>query len=68
MKWLFTVHWAIIASVWYFGNGILHSATVLIQYNGKYDRELLHLLMNGHVLMLSGAVLFMCWLMISSKM
>jgi len=67
MKWLFTVHWAIIASVWYFGNGILHSATVLIQYNGKYDRELLHLLMNGHVLMLSGAVLFMCWLMMLSK-
>jgi hypothetical protein len=37
MNWLFSIHWVIIASVWYFGNGILHSATVLIQHKGKYD-------------------------------
>jgi hypothetical protein len=67
MKTILTVHWALIASLWYFGNGILHSATVLMQHKGKYDSELLRLLMDGHVLMLSGAVVFMCWLMMLSK-
>lgn len=67
MKIILSIHWALIASLWYFGNGILHSATVLMQHKGKYDRELLRLLMDGHVLMLSGAVVFMCWLMLLSK-
>ena len=67
MNWLFSIHWAIIASVWYFGNGILHSTAVLLQHKGKYDRELLRLLMDGHILILSGAVVFMCWLMMLSK-
>jgi hypothetical protein len=40
---------------------------VLKNHKGKYDRELLRLLMDGHVLMLSGAVVFMCWLMMLSK-
>lgn len=67
MDRLLTIHWALIAAFWYFGNGILHSASVIMQHQGRYDRELLHLLMNGHVLMLSGAVLFMCWLMMLNK-
>jgi hypothetical protein len=67
MKNILSVHWALIASLWYFGNGVLHSATVLMQHKGNYDRELLRLLMDGHVLMLSGAVVFMCWLMLLSK-
>lgn len=67
MKIVFSIHWALIASMWYFVNGILHSATVLMQHKGKYDRELLRLLMDGHLLMLSGAVVFMCWLMMLSK-
>jgi hypothetical protein len=67
MKIILSIHWALIASLWYFGNGILHSTTILIQHKGKYDRELLRLLMDGHVLMLSGAVIFVCWLMMLSK-
>lgn len=67
MKSILSVHWALIASLWYFGNGMLHSASVLIKHKGKYDRELLRLLMDGHVLMLSGAVVFVCWLMMLSK-
>lgn len=67
MNWLLSIHWALIASLWYFGNGILHDVFVLIKHKGKYDRELLRLLMDGHVLMLSGAVVFMCWLMILNK-
>ena len=62
------MHWALIASLWYFVNGILHDAFVLIRHNkGKYDRELLRLLMDGHVLMLSGAVVFVCYLMLLNK-
>lgn len=63
MKLLFSIHWTLVASVWYFGNGILHDAFVLIKHKGKYNRELLRLLMDGHVLLLSGSILFACWLM-----
>lgn len=55
MNWLLSINWALIASLWYFGNGMLHDVFVLIKHKGKYDRELLRLLMDGHVLMLSGA-------------
>jgi hypothetical protein len=34
MKTILSVNWALIAPVWYFGNGILQSATVLIQHKG----------------------------------
>ena len=64
---MYSIHWALVVSLWYFGNGILHDVFVLKNHKGKYDRELLHLLMDGHVLMLSGAVVFMCWLMMLSK-
>ena len=67
MHWLLSIHWALVASLWYFGNGILHDAFVLIRHKGKYNRELLRLLMDGHVLMLSGAVVFMCWLMMLNE-
>jgi hypothetical protein len=67
MKWLLSIHWALIASLWYFGNGILHDAFVLIRHKGKYNRDLLRLLMDGHVLMLSGAVVFVCYLMLLNK-
>lgn len=67
MNWLLSIHWALIASLWYLGNGILHDVFVLIRHHGKYDRELLRLLMDGHILMLSGAVVFMCWLMMVNK-
>lgn len=67
MNRLLSIHWALIASLWYFGNGLLHDAYVLMRHKGNYDRELLRLLMDGHVLMLSGAVVFMCWLMLLNK-
>ncbi|HQQ95298.1 MAG TPA: hypothetical protein PLQ93_12130 [Bacteroidia bacterium] len=67
MKTLLSVHWALIASIWYAVNGVLHSVSVLLRHKGPYDRELLRLLMDGHVLMLSGAVVFVCWLMMLSK-
>ena len=42
-------------------NGLLHDIFVLISEKGKvYNRELLRLLMDGHVLISTGAVLLFC--------
>ncbi|MCA0429009.1 MAG: hypothetical protein LCH32_00740 [Bacteroidetes bacterium] len=67
MNWLLSIHWTLVASLWYFGNGVLHDVFVLINHKGKYNRDLLRLLMDGHVLMLSGAVVFVCYLMMLNK-
>ena len=67
MNTLLSIHWALVASLFYFGNGLLHDIFVLKDHKGDYDRELLRLLMDGHVLMLSGAVMFVCYLMMLSK-
>ncbi|MGZ8538163.1 MAG: hypothetical protein ACXWV9_07860 [Flavisolibacter sp.] len=67
MSTLLSIHWALVASVWYFGNGILHDAFVISKHKGPYNRELLRLLMDGHVLMLSGALVFVSWLMMLNK-
>ena len=67
MNTLLSIHWALIASLWYFGSGVMHDIFVLINHKGGYDRELLRLLMDGHVLMLSGAVVFVCYLMMLNK-
>lgn len=67
MKWIFSIHWVLIAALWYFGNGILHDVFVLINHKGSYDRELLRLLTDGHILMISGAVVFVCYLMMLNK-
>ena len=67
MNILFSVHWILIASIWYFGNGLLHDVFVIAQHKENYNRELLRLLMDGHVLILSGAVLFVCYLMMLNK-
>lgn len=67
MKTLFSVHWILITSLWYFISGVLHDIFVIKKHKGDYDRELLRLLMDGHVLILSGVVLFVCYLMMLSK-
>lgn len=67
MNFIMSVHWTLVASIFYFGNGILHDIFVLKEYKGEYNREMLRLLMDGHVLMFSGAVMFMCYLMLLSK-
>jgi hypothetical protein len=42
---------------WVFINGVLHDIFVLLSDHGKkYDRELLRLLMDGHILITCGAV------------
>ncbi|HVD98149.1 MAG TPA: hypothetical protein VNB90_08075 [Cytophagaceae bacterium] len=67
MNVLFSIHWILVAAIWYTGNGILHDIFVLLNHKGKYDRELLRLLMDGHVLILSGILLVACYLMVLSK-
>jgi len=64
MSNLFSIHWYLAVSIWYFANGILHDLFVIKNHQGGYDRELLRLLMDGHVLVLSGALLFVSWLML----
>ena len=63
----FSVHWVLAAALWYFVNGLLHDIFVLKNHKGGYDRELLRLLMDGHVLLLSGAVVFVSYLMMLNK-
>ena len=67
MNTLLSIHWILITSIVYFGNGLLHDIFVIKNHKGEYNRELLHLLMDGHVLMLSGTVMFVCYLMMLSK-
>jgi|SRR6185312_4791195 len=53
---------ALIAGLWAIINGLLHDIFVLrSDYGKKYDRELLRLLMDGHILLTCGAVqVFAC--------
>lgn len=53
---------ALIAGTWNLVNGILHDVFVLISEKGKkYDRELLRLLLDGHILIMCGAfILIAC--------
>src|ERR1700738_3587233 len=51
----------LIAGVWNLLNGILHDIFVLRSDHGKqYDRTLLRLLMDGHILITCGLVLLLC--------
>jgi hypothetical protein len=67
MNNLLSIYWLLIASVWYGLNGILHDVFVWIKHKGSYDRELLRLLMDGHVLLLSSVLCFIAYLMLQQK-
>lgn len=67
MNILFSIHWILIGALWYFVNGLLHDIFVLIKHKDVYNRELLRLLMDGHVLIFSGIILFVCYLMMLNK-
>ena len=58
---LLSIHWFLVTAIWCGVNGILHDIFILREHKGPYDRELLRLLMDGHVLILSGIILFICW-------
>jgi hypothetical protein len=46
----------LVNGLWAVGNGILHDAFVLARHKSAYDRELLRLLMDGHVLITCGLI------------
>jgi len=64
MNAILSVHWFLFAAVWYTANGVLHDIFILRAHKGPYDRELLRLLMDGHVLILSGIIAAICWHML----
>ncbi len=67
MNYILSVHWILAAAIWFFGAGVLHDIFVLKAHQGDYNRDLLRLLMDGHVLILSGVIAFVCYLMMLSK-
>lgn len=67
MSIVFSVYWLLIAAGWNFIMGLLHDIFVIKNHKGSYDRELLRLLMDGHVLMLSGALLSVCFIMLKNN-
>jgi hypothetical protein len=67
MNIILSIHWVLVASLWFIGNGILHDIFVIMKHVGGYDRELLRLLTVGHILIFSGAVLIVCYLMLLNK-
>ncbi|MDB5282465.1 MAG: hypothetical protein JWO06_1540 [Bacteroidota bacterium] len=67
MEIILSVHWVLGAALWFLINGILHDIFVVINHKGNYNRDLLRLLMDGHVLILSGAILLVCYVMLLNK-
>ncbi len=67
MSYLLSIYWILIAAGWYFIMGLLHDIYVIKNHKGMYDRDLLRLLMDGHVLMLSGVLLGVCFLMMQNN-
>jgi hypothetical protein len=67
MEYILTNYWILFAAGWYIIMGLLHDIFVIKNHKGSYDRELLRLLMDGHVLILSGALLVICFLMMQNN-
>ena len=67
MEMLLSKYWFLVSAVWYGVNGLLHDVFVIKNHKGKYDRELLRLLMDGHVLILSGILMYVSYLMVQQK-
>jgi hypothetical protein len=67
MNAILSNYWILFAAGWMFVNGVLHDIFVLVRHKGAYNRDLLRLLMDGHVLMLSGAILAVCYVMIQQR-
>lgn len=55
---------ALVAGIWALANGILHDAFVLANHKGGYDRELLRLLMDGHILITWGAAYVIAYFLV----
>ncbi|MFZ1687193.1 MAG: hypothetical protein WAU70_07215 [Flavobacteriales bacterium] len=54
----------LIAGIWALANGILHDAFVLAKHQGPYDRDLLRLLLDGHILLTGGVAYVIAYFLI----
>ncbi len=52
-------YYIIFAGLWSFVNGLLHDIFVLRE-GRPYDRDLIRLLIDGHILIFSGIIYFLC--------
>jgi hypothetical protein len=48
------------AGIWSLANGILHDVFILLQRK-PFDKELIRLLIDGHILIFSGVIFFLCF-------
>jgi Flp pilus assembly protein TadB len=48
------------AGIWALGNGVLHDIFVLLQRR-PYDRDLIRLLIDGHILIFAGIIYLLCY-------
>jgi hypothetical protein len=61
MDSIFKLHYFIaFAGVWSLGNGILHDLFVLREKR-PFDRDLIRLLIDGHILIFSGIIYLLCF-------
>jgi hypothetical protein len=67
MNLLLSNHWLLGVGIWYLISGLLHDFFVVKNHKGPYNRDLLRLLMDGHVLIFSGVILFVCYAMLLNK-
>jgi hypothetical protein len=63
---IFPVYAALVGA-WEIGNGILHDVFVVAQHKGEYDRDLLRLLMDGHILITCGIMHVIAWYLIQNS-
>ena len=56
-------HFIIGLSIYCIVNGLLHDIFVLQRHTGGYNRDLLRLLMDGHILLTCGVVYLFAWFM-----
>jgi hypothetical protein len=68
MNAILSNYWILFSAIWMFVNGVLHDIFVLIRHKGPYDRDLLRLLMDGHVLILCGILFLLSFFMMQSKL
>ena len=52
---------SLLVGLWLVINGILHDIFVLREHQGPYDRNLLRLLLDGHILMTCGLMLLLAY-------
>lgn len=67
MSLISSKYWLLIAAAWYTINGVLHDIFVIRGHKGGYDRELLRLLMDGHILIFSGLLMGVAYAMANNN-